>query len=353
MEMTPKSKQFNIVATDEEDFRHDANIVPVGASRKLMVMMVAVVSFLMALTSFATMYGTKAFAATDAMSGRARGHWIPTLLTDIAVYPGYAGGLLPRGRVTVRFEDDENELLMRYELEGLETNCKGCGIHIHEGESCEEAAGHYFNHSLYESSDDDPWLEAMYNSNEEGDASNALVVPTGGMGSKVTKNHAVVIHSQDGTRIGCGVLNNIFNINSMEANVGVYPGYDNVANKRIAPTGTARIMAFEDNVLRLRGTLDGLEPNCIKCGLHIHAGLLSCNTTETIGDHWYEEEEMAGDPWVAQKATYTSDAKGHTKFAFYVYNGFDYENNIDHVLVIHGSDGTRIGCGVIKPREIF
>lgn len=221
-----------------------------------------------------------------------------------------------------------------------------------QGESCEEAGEHYFNHTLYGTSDD-PWLAAAYNSTERGDASNALVISTGGIGSRATKGHAVVIHSQGGIKIGCGVLTNTFNINSMEVDVGTYPGYEGAADGGIAPAGAVRIMAFEDGVLRVRGTLDGVEPNCQNCGLHIHAGLLSCNGTEGIGGHWYDGDDAASDPWVAQKATYTSDGEGHARFAFYVYNGFDYERNVDHVLVVHGQDGTRIGCGVIKPREIF
>ena len=117
MEMAePRSKkQFSVVATDEEDFRHDVKVVPVGVSRKWPAIMSAAVVFLMALTSLVTLHATKLLAATED-SPRTRRRWIPTLLTDISVYPGYAGSLIPRGRVTVRFEDDENELLMRYEV---------------------------------------------------------------------------------------------------------------------------------------------------------------------------------------------------------------------------------------------
>lgn len=226
-----------------------------------------------------------------------------------------------------------------------------------------EAKDHYFNHSVYKK-DEDPWKKsAFYSSNDDGMTSNALIMTTGGIGSRATDGHVVVIHSQDGTRIGCGALKRIFNINLMEAQMDTYPGY--VGNNKIAPTGDVMVMVFEDDVIRIRGTIDGLEPNCVQCGLHIHAGLTCGNSADVgdnkndtslsndVGDHWYSKVIIEDDdPWKAQRATYNSDSKGRAEFAFYVYNAYDYENNVDHALVLHGQDGTRIGCGILKPKEI-
>merc|ERR1712032_1611941 len=130
----------------------------------------------------------------------------------------------------------------------------------------------------------------------------------------------------------------------MEVEIELYPGYANNNNKNtilISPKGTVNLIGFEDDVIRVRGTLNGLEPNCIQCGIHIHKGVLSCNNNQeekddtnnnsttkqdddkdtqmmivksnnNKNDHWYDKTtQMMKDPWEAQRATYTTDAKGH------------------------------------------
>ena len=205
----------------------------------------------------------------------------------------------------------------------------------------------------------------------------------------------------------------------MEAEMGRYPASSSSISrtsikKTINPTGTIRVLFFEDNVFRIFGSIDGLEPNCMNCGIHIHTGT-TCSVDEMIkikndessenndtgggrksrrlssssiiddgnnstsaptnnstsdeevdsndldgiiqemvGGHWYDAEMIGSendDPWLAQRATYTTDKKGHTEFAFYIYNGYDYESNVDHVFVMHDSEGRRIACGELKPHE--
>jgi len=252
------------------------------------------------------------------------------------------------------------------QLEGLEKNCENCTIYIHEGRSCDEPIlDPYYNVSLYETN---PWTlttnKPTYKSNDEGKANNAFIMSEVGIGARSMKGHVAVIYSSDQTKIGCGVLQTVFNVNFMQADIGLYVGYTPSIEKKLTidPSGSVDIMAFEDNVLRITGTLDGLEPNCVKCGIHIHKGL-SCgiingdeissdNVDSTVGGHWFDQDVNGEDAWKAQKSTYTTDSKGHTKFSYYVYNGYDFEDNIDHALVLHAQDSTRIGCGILKPREI-
>lgn len=51
-----------------------------------------------------------------------------------------------------------------------------------------------------------------------------------------------------------------------------YPGYVGT-NKKVVPRGDVMLLVFEDDAMRIRGRIDGLEPNCFQCGFHIHAGL--------------------------------------------------------------------------------
>jgi len=342
--------------------------LPSGSSGTRIVGMVLAISFLMVLTSLVTLQVEYTVNHDGEVGTRRERRWVPTLLTDIDVYPGYKGNLVPRGRITIRFEDNESEFLVRYELEGLEKNCIDCAIVVHRGESCDEDPSNpYYNTTLYGNTN--PWNNSVnnrYQTNEKGQANHAFVMSQVGIGSRGMKGHVAIVYASDGTtKIGCGVLKNTFNINSMQADIQSYAGYKSpVNNKKVAPSGTVYVMAFEDNVLRLRGSLDGLESNCVKCGIHIHAGL-SCNIfgngsrsnnnnstpDEIVGDHWFASGQ--DDAWKAQKATYTSDAKGHANFAFYVYNGYDFEDNVDHALVVHGHDNTRIGCGILKPKEVL
>merc|ERR550532_922848 len=62
------------------------------------------------------------------------------------------------GNVQVTVDATSGNLVMHYNLEGLEVSTTG-GLHIHTGTSCDDASqvgGHYYNTDLYDSSTD-PW----------------------------------------------------------------------------------------------------------------------------------------------------------------------------------------------------
>jgi Cu/Zn superoxide dismutase len=120
-------------------------------------------------------------------------------------YPGYTGGISPSGSVVVTFLP-QGKMKFAYHLLGLEPNCVDCGIHIHEGTTCDDAdavGGHYNSVEV------DPWTTeggAVYNSNVHGEAMGSFTLTSGHDTCKENVDHAVVAHSQNSTRVSCGIL---------------------------------------------------------------------------------------------------------------------------------------------------
>merc|ERR1719506_3380529 len=88
---------------------------------------------------------------------------------ELGVYPDYAGELVVTGEVNAYLAKSGNAYLT-YQLAGLEDACKStpegvgnaCGIHIHEGKTCDDASavgGHYYD---TDSLDADPWAPVGY-----------------------------------------------------------------------------------------------------------------------------------------------------------------------------------------------
>jgi len=129
-----------------------------------------------------------------------------TLISDLGVYPGYAGDLLVNGSIMVVFNFNM-AFNFSYHVLGVESNCEGCGIHIHAGVSCdthEQVKGHDWNSNYV----DDLWVPAggaVYNSNSDGEAKGWFQMYNG---FNIYENfhHATVVHAQNGTRIACGIL---------------------------------------------------------------------------------------------------------------------------------------------------
>eukprot|EP00462_Mataza_sp_D1_P026171 CAMPEP_0175136820 /NCGR_PEP_ID=MMETSP0087-20121206/9483_1 /TAXON_ID=136419 /ORGANISM="Unknown Unknown, Strain D1" /LENGTH=1921 /DNA_ID=CAMNT_0016419609 /DNA_START=50 /DNA_END=5815 /DNA_ORIENTATION=+ len=119
-------------------------------------------------------------------------------------YPGYQGELKVVGStklVPVRNADGStgrgNEL--RYFLSGLPN---GGSMHVHVGATCSRSGGHWYTGAT------DPWNQpgaSALSVNQDGVAMGVLTLDYG-YDHINSANHAVVVHDDKGTRVGCGVL---------------------------------------------------------------------------------------------------------------------------------------------------
>ena len=130
------------------------------------------------------------------MSGVSSDVTVHTLQPDIACYFGMARKLEPN---LVSFLN-KNKTLM-----GMNCNfTNGCGVHIHNGTSCFNTTtqgGHYYNRVTYPI---DPWLYTMYHATDS--MGNAYFTGCAETGESDFINRPFVIHSNNGTRVSCGLL---------------------------------------------------------------------------------------------------------------------------------------------------
>merc|ERR1712032_709528 len=96
-----------------------------------------------------------------------------------------------------------------YNLKGLEDACKttpqgvanACGIHIHEGNTCDDAdsvGGHYY------ATDSDPWGVLGYNTMNGGRAFGSVKAAIG-QGEDIA-GRAIVVHDSTGGRVACALI---------------------------------------------------------------------------------------------------------------------------------------------------
>jgi Cu/Zn superoxide dismutase len=132
------------------------------------------------------------------------------IANKFVVYPGYDttenAAFDTSGEVTVTFSHGTTHTFIRYDLSGIPPNCINCGIHIHQGETCNDAnavGGHYYKVGV------DPWTTeggAIYTSDGDGLAMGSFTLMTGYDTISQNLGHAVVIHDQEGVRVSCGLL---------------------------------------------------------------------------------------------------------------------------------------------------
>lgn len=125
---------------------------------------------------------------------------------EMKPYPGYTGTLSPKGTIFAYGSYGQDVAIsgilhMRYNLESLEPYSTG-GLHIHTGYSCKDASlvgGHYYKSAI------DLWTTKYENSSSLGASIGSFTL---NVETTITDNanRAVVLHSSDGTRVGCGIL---------------------------------------------------------------------------------------------------------------------------------------------------
>jgi len=272
------------------------------------------------------------------------------LSTCIDKYPGYEGDIdaSDGSKVIVKF--DGKDMTFKFKAKGLEPNCVNCGVHIHTGTTCDDAdlvGGHYWDADTVP----DPWVtdfSSFYNTDGEGMDKSTFIVNSG-YDLEENLGHAVVVHAQDGTRVGCGVLSKTRSgarsckaeKTNLQACISKYPGYEG----DLDISGKVRLR-YVHEYLHFRYRLRGAETDCTYCGIHIHTGT-TCDDDALVGGHYWDA--TVSDPWTtAGGAIYQTNSDGLGLGTFSLNAGFDAEENIGHAVVVHDKTGARYGCGVLS-----
>ena len=153
---------------------------------------------------------------------------------------------------------------------------------------------------------------------------------------------AIIVADNNGLAVGCGILVTEVKEKVLVADMGRYPEYIGP----LTPSGKVTVTFNDDDAFTMSYDVSGLNEDCVDCGIHIHAGT-SCATPADVKGHGWNSV-VVQDLWsTAGGATYTSDSMGNAEGYFSMTNGYGYEANANHAVVIHTQDGTRVGCGVL------
>jgi len=276
-------------------------------------------------------------------------------------YPGYDGPLRMVGEAIISSAKDGG-VVIPYFLLGLEVACESppsgvanaCGIHVHEGESCSTAAGiggHYWNASYVSS---DPWASITY-SDVGGVGAGTVSIDIGYTLNQIM-GQVMVLHGSAGERVACAPIpSSSFkaSFNSLSApfpivKFGAYPGYTG----SMVFDGYASLLPGGEDAVAVGYYFTGAEAACITppsianaCGIHVHAGK-NCESASDIGGHYWNTSYVASDPW--SSITYLVEVAGASAGGFTAKIGYDLDQVVGQVLVLHDSTGARASCAVIS-----
>jgi len=123
--------------------------------------------------------------------------------------------------------------------------------------------------------------------------------------------------------------------------MGAYPG------TATGVRGFVRVDSDEHlEVVTITGTVAGLEASVTGAGIHVHTGF-SCEDASLVLDHYFEDGTV--DPWLV--TTYDTDANGIAAVSLVVPD-FTMKGRLPiagRALVLHASNGDRVGCGLVEP----
>lgn len=165
----------------------------------------------------------------------------------------------------------------------------------------------------------------------------------------MVSNHAFVIHSSGGARVGCGViLPEPYLISKIET----YPGYTGDYSGISGLVGVSQFTYNDQSWLALQADVAGL-PKSTTGGLHIHTGY-TCEDASAVGGHLLKDDGT--DPWNSVDTIYESNAAGFANNTFNTEGFVIFELGeipfiLGRAIVLHAPDGTRIGCGIIGSNE--
>jgi hypothetical protein len=152
--------------------------------------------------------------------------------TNLAPYPGYSGELSVTGTVGGYLYN--NDAYIWYNVAGVEADCatapegvaNACGIHIHEGKTCDDAdsvGGHYYDG---DSMSDDPWAPITYQASADGTTKGKTFASIGA--GQDINGRAIVVHDKTGARVACALIEGKLSQQASCApdNTDCYPGQD-------------------------------------------------------------------------------------------------------------------------------
>lgn len=274
---------------------------------------------------------------------------------NIGRYPGYAGGLHVAGSASV--VQSGEDVRLSWHLSGLEAELcavppegipNACGIHIHEGSTCDDSSnvgGHFYDREQLEA---DPWPPVVYTPDAIGDSLSAGRTVAIRKSLSDVFGRAVVVHDHAGGRVACGVIQppgQDFAMVSLQR----YPGYAGVSHVG----GTISVLGWGDDVA-LSWSLTGLNsthcnmpPDGVAnaCGIHIHSGL-TCENASLVGGHFYNAAALDTDPW-SDVVFRPDSASRSVSLGQRVQLGRPLADVFGRTVVVHDHTGDRVACGVI------
>ena len=144
------------------------------------------------------------------------------------------------------------------------------------------------------------------------------------------------------------------NVPHLSACIGRYPGYNLELGAWVNPNGHVRTIYFQDGgesgtEMLFEFDVYENEDHCKDCRIHIAKGT-TCEDADEVGGHYWNSDVLSEDPWTRRNgAFYNSNNNGKAIGAFEIDNGYSYEENLGHAVVIYAMDGrTRIGCGILE-----
>ena len=140
----------------------------------------------------------------------------------------------------------------------------------------------------------------------------------------------------------------------LSACIGRYPGYNLELGAWVNPNGHVRTIYLQDGgasgtEMLFEFDVYENEDHCKDCRIHIATGTM-CEDADEVGGHYWNSDVISEDPWTRRNgAFYNSNNNGKAIGAFEVDNGYSYEENLGHAVVIYAMDGrTKIGCGILE-----
>mmetsp|Transcript_19588 Transcript_19588/g.35556 ORF Transcript_19588/g.35556 Transcript_19588/m.35556 type:complete len:542 (-) Transcript_19588:107-1732(-) len=254
---------------------------------------------------------------------------------------------LPSGIATINYNED-GSFLMAFDVAEVPAISRTAAVIVNT-KSCDDIVfGEDTGiHTCEPIEEEEVEKQVVYLENVNGFSNNASRIDNGFLADG-NEGYAILIVDYDFE--ACGVLgyasdNEPSDKMLLKATMGVYPNY----MPGLTVSGSVTVAYRNDGTFKFSYDLEGVEPACAdgSCGIHIHAGT-SCDThAEVLGHGW--NSDVVQDLWTEEGgAVYVADDKGNAKGFFNLFNGFSFGKNLGHAVVVHASNGTRIGCGVLE-----